>query len=400
MIDTARSIWTAPPAPEPPEPSFQDGLLAGGVVLLAVLRIYAGEVTEGRFAAVLFAAALALLVPWRRQYPLATVAMAFVAMSAASVGALATGALGAVAEGSPAVRLILTYALVRWGSGHEASIGLALIVAAPVFRFLLGVALIVAAFPLITAHDPPPRPIGDVIRAAFWLLPAALGLALRYRADVRRERIAAARQRERERLARELHDTVAHHVSAIAIQAQAARALLPSRPEAAAGRLQTIEEAASRTLREMRTIVGALRGGEGAQVAPQQGLADIEQLAHEGQSGLRVEVAFSGTLGDLAPAVETGLYRLAQESIANVRRHSRRAETVRVKVEGEGPCVRLHVIDDGTSASASGAGAAAGFGLVGMEERARLLGGRLDAGPEPGGGWAVRAELPKTGHRA
>ena len=354
-------------------------------MLLAVLRIYAGEVTEGRFAAVLFAAALALLVPWRRQYPLATVAMAFVAMSAASVGALATGALGAVAEGSPAVRLILTYALVRWGSGREASIGLA---------------LIVAAFPLITAHDPPPRPIGDVIRAAFWLLPAALGLALRYRADVRRERIAAARQRERERLARELHDTVAHHVSAIAIQAQAARALLPSRPEAAVGRLQTIEEAASRTLREMRTIVGALRGGEGAQVAPQQGLADIEQLAHEGQSGLRVEVAFSGTLGDLAPAVETGLYRLAQESIANVRRHSRRAETVRVKVEGEGPCVRLHVIDDGTSASASGAGAAAGFGLVGMEERARLLGGRLDAGPEPGGGWAVRAELPKTGHRA
>jgi len=385
MIDTARSIWTAPPAPEPPEPSFQDGLLAGGVVSLAVLRIYAGEATEGRFAAVLFAAALALLVPWRRQYPLATVAMAFVAMSAASVGALATGALGAVGEGSPAVRLILTYALVRWGSGREASIGLA---------------LIVAAFPLITAHDPPPRPIGDVIRAAFWLLPAALGLALRYRADVRRERIAAARQRERERLARELHDTVAHHVSAIAIQAQAARALLPSRPEAAAGRLQTIEEAASRTLREMRTIVGALRGGEEAQVAPQQGLADIEQLAHEGQSGLRVEVAFSGTLGDLAPAVETGLYRLAQESIANVRRHARRAETVRVKVEGEGPCVRLRVIDDGASASASGAGAADGFGLVGMEERARLLGGRLDAGPEPGGGWAVRAELPKAGHRA
>lgn len=354
-------------------------------MLLAVLRIYAGEATEGRFAAVLFAAALALLVPCRRQYPLATVAMAFVAMSAASVGALATGALGAVAEGSPAVRLILTYALVRWGSGREASIGLA---------------LIVAAFPLITAHDPPPRPIGDVIRVAFWLLPAALGLALRYRADVRRERIAAARQRERERLARELHDTVAHHVSAIAIQAQAARALLPSRPEAAAGRLQTIEEAASRTLREMRTIVGALRGGEEAQVAPQQGLADIEQLAHEGQGGLRVEVAFSGTLGDLAPAVETGLYRLAQESIANVRRHARRAETVRVKVEGEGPCVRLRVIDDGTSASASGAGAADGFGLVGMEERARLLGGRLDAGPEPGGGWAVRAELPKTGHRA
>jgi len=354
-------------------------------VSLAVLRIYAGEATEGRFAAVLFAAALALLVPWRRQYPLATVAMAFVAMSAASVGALATGALGAVGEGSPAVRLILTYALVRWGSGREASIGLA---------------LIVAAFPLITAHDPPPRPIGDVIRAAFWLLPAALGLALRYRADVRRERIAAARQRERERLARELHDTVAHHVSAIAIQAQAARALLPSRPEAAAGRLQTIEEAASRTLREMRTIVGALRGGEEAQVAPQQGLADIEQLAHEGQSGLRVEVAFSGTLGDLAPAVETGLYRLAQESIANVRRHARRAETVRVKVEGEGPCVRLRVIDDGASASASGAGAADGFGLVGMEERARLLGGRLDAGPEPGGGWAVRAELPKAGHRA
>lgn len=385
MTETARSIWTAPRASNPPAPSYKDGLLAGGVVLLTALRIFAGEAPGGRLAAVLFATALALLVPWRRRYPLATVAGAFVATGAASAGALATGALGAAAEGSALVRLILTYALVRWGSGREASIGLA---------------LIAATFPLITAYDPPPRPIGGVIRAAFWLLPAALGLAMRYRADVRRERLAAARQRERERLARELHDTVAHHVSAIAIQAQAARAQVASRPEAAADGLGTIEETASRTLAEMRAIVGALRGGEEAQVTPQQGLAGIEELACTGRNGLHVEVKFSGTLDDLAPAVETGLYRLAQESIANARRHARRAGNVRVEVEGEGPRVHLRVIDDGAPTTVPSAGAAAGFGLVGMEERAKLLGGRLDAGPEPGGGWAVRAALPKAGHRS
>ncbi len=164
--------------------------------------------------------------------------------------------------------LLLPYALFRWGGGVEAVTGMAIVVA---------------------AHALPTAVSGNFSDLALGLpilsLPAALGASIRYRASSRLRETDQIRLREREQLARELHDTVAHHVSAIAIRAQAGRTLAASRPGAAVDALEVIEEAASRTLADLRGLVGALRDGDEAELAPQRGVADIERLANVAGDG-------------------------------------------------------------------------------------------------------------------
>ncbi|MGI9119368.1 MAG: sensor histidine kinase [Acidimicrobiales bacterium] len=201
--------------------------------------------------------------------------------------------------------------------------------------------------------------------------------------------------REREQLARELHDTVAHHVSGIAIQAQAGRTLASSNPTAAVEALTVIEGAASRTLADMRLMVSVLRAGEEPSLAPPPRVGDIGRLAEDGHDSLPVEVRLSGVLGDLRPSVEAAVYRIAQESITNARRHARHATGITVSIAGTGGRVLVTVSDDGDSRP--GGGRSSGYGLVGMRERASLLGGTLDAGPGPDRGWTVTASLPLTG---
>jgi signal transduction histidine kinase len=221
-----------------------------------------------------------------------------------------------------------------------------------------------------------------------------LGVAMRYRSNSLLREMDRVKLREREQLARELHDTVAHHVSAIVIQAQAGRIVAASKPDAALNTLEVIEEAASRALAEMRVMVGVLRESGEPDLSPQRGVADIERLAHSVGDRLAVDVELSGDLDDLRPSVEAAIYRLAQESITNAQRHARRA--TRIKVIGGDDWVRLTVCDDGDSRLFD-AGSSSGFGLMGMAERAKLLGGTLEAGPSPDRGWAVTAVLPKSG---
>lgn len=278
-----------------------------------------------------------------------------------------------------AIVLLLPYSLLRWGSGREALLGLAFMTAAYGTGVLNGEL----------------RHASNAIGAAVVLLfPAALGASVRFRANALDRAVEHARLREREQLARELHDTVAHHVTAIAIQAQAGRAVIANRPEAAAQALAAIEGEAKSTLAEMRDIVGVLRNGETADLAPQPRIADLEHLARNGHEKMRVEVELVGNLDGLRPSVETAIYRLAQESITNALRHARGASTVHVRVAGDAVLVRLTVQDDGEiQASRRGAG----FGLVGMAERAALLGGTFEAGPGATGGWNVQATLRRNG---
>ncbi len=189
--------------------------------------------------------------------------------------------------------------------------------------------------------------------------------------------------------------TVAHHVSGIAIQAQAGRAVAASHPERAIETLAIIEEAATRTLTELRAIVGVLRASQHTEFAPQPGMAEVERLATDGQTHPCVEVTLTGELDDLSPAVRAAIYRLAQESITNARRHARHATRVTVAVTGDPDQVRLTVDDDGSSGA--GGRAPAGYGLVGMRERATLLGGMFHAGPTAERGWRVEAILPRNG---
>ena len=130
--------------------------------------------------------------------------------------------------------------------------------------------------------------------------------------------------RQRNELARELHDTVGHRVSAIAVQAQAGRALSAADPERALATLVTIEEEASRTLKEMRALVGVLRDGTDADLAPRRGLADIERLARARGEVLGVRVQVSGDVDAVDPAVSTALYLIAAEAVTNATRHARR----------------------------------------------------------------------------
>jgi signal transduction histidine kinase len=144
----------------------------------------------------------------------------------------------------------------------------------------------------------------------------------------------------------------------------------------------------------MRSMVGALRDGDRADLTPQRGVADIERLARSTGPEPRVEVELSGDLDDLRPAVDAALYRLAQEAITNALRHARHATCVSVRLRGGPDDVRLTVDDDGHGASGA---SAPGFGLVGMAERAKLLGGTCAAGPRAEGGWSVTAVLPRLG---
>jgi signal transduction histidine kinase len=200
---------------------------------------------------------------------------------------------------------------------------------------------------------------------------------------------------ERAELARELHDTVAHHVSAIAIRAQAGRTLSGTDPKAALEALQVIEEEASKTLAEMRVMVGALRRGEEPELGPVPGIADIERLARDTGEGPELSVSISGDLDGIARAVDAAIYRLAQESITNALRHARHATNIEVAITGDGKWARLTVNDDGESRHTGIP--EPGFGLIGMGERVKLLGGSLETGPGPVRGWVVSAVLPKDG---
>lgn len=382
MREAVRSLWTEPRVPNPPARVWRDWALVGALVSTAVLEGILRDDVVWRPVALPLCVALAFTLLWRRTKPLAMVAVAFGSVIAVTVAALIAAA-GPVGLNTTVFVVLLPFALFRWGSGREVVIGLAIMLVA----YALGIAADYTGV------------VDTVLAGAFLLFPAVLGASLRYWDNARLRETDQVRLREREQFARELHDTVAHHVSAIAIQAQAGRALAASHPDAAVSALEVIEEEASRTLAEMRIMVGALRQAEDPALAPQRGVADIEQLARSAGDLPRVEVEFSGDLDGLRPSVEAAIYRLAQESITNAVRHARHATRVTVSVDGDADCVRLTVHDDG-DAGPFGAGSSSGYGLVGMAERATLLGGTLEAGPSPDTGWAISAVLPRNGSPA
>lgn len=375
--DALRSLWAEPRPTNAPDRRPREWALIAALICWSLLEVVLRQDLAPR--PLLLLAVLAVLGPllWRRTHPLVAVAVSFGTLTIVDIVRILTGSQGALPN-SISATLILAYALFRWGSGREAASGLGAI--------LLWLALTNIADTTSLADS--------VAAYGFFLFAAVLGAAIRYHTKILIRDIDQAKAREREQLARELHDTVAHHVSGIAIQAQAGRAIAASQPERALETLAIIEDAATRTLTELRAIVGVLRATQDTEFAPQPGVAEVEQLATDGQTRPRVEVTLSGEFDDLSPAVEAAIYRLAQESITNARRHARHATQVTVAVTGDADQVRLTIDDDG---SAAGGRAPGGYGLVGMRERASLLGGTFHAGPAAERGWRVEAVLPRTG---
>jgi signal transduction histidine kinase len=317
---------------------------------------------------------IAATLLWRRSHPLGAVAVAFGTIIAFDVVRIFL--IDAAGLTSVAALLLLPYSLFRWGSGREWAIGLGFVVVW-----------------LVTTHIADPTEVRDVVSTVgFFLFSAALGASVRFHRSTRARDIEQAKLRERHQLARELHDTVGHHVSAIAIQAQGGRMMVASNPNRALNALETIEQAASRALTEMRAMVGVLRDGTDADLSPQPRVADIERLAEQVEGQPIVDVSLSGDLDRLTPAVEVALYRIAQEAVTNAVRHARHATRILVDVVRRGEQVCLTVRDNGDVTSV--AKDSPGYGLVGMAERAGLLGGTLHAGPDEASGWIVEATFP------
>jgi signal transduction histidine kinase len=381
MTSPVRALWSAPPAqPAAPHRVWRDWVLVAVLPPLIVIEATARPDVPWRWV---WAVVLVVLVPtllWRRIRPFTMLAIAFAVGTA--VG-LATG--GDPQLFTTAYFLVLVYAVMRWGSGR-ATLG--------------GAALVLAGIVVPALFEPPP--VADLIGGlAVVVTTSTLGIAFRWRAGARERELEGVRLLEREQLARDLHDTVAHHVSAIAIQAQAGTAVAGHDPAAAAEVLRVIEGEASRTLDEMRSMVRVLRRADAAELAPAPGIADVQRLARTaapepGSPVVEVRVDGETSADALPPAVGAAVFRIAQEAVTNARRHARNATRVEVHVGAGAEGVRLEVRDDGEPA----ASAAPGFGITGMAERAALLGGTCSAAPAPGGGWVVTAVLPKAGWSA
>ena len=237
------------------------------------------------------------------------------------------------------------------------------------------------------------------VAVAAWLL-LLLGAAEALRG--RRERFAVARRareqearrrasEERLRIARELHDVLAHNISLINVQSGVALHLIDEQPEQARTALQAINEASADALGEVRSVLGALRGdGEQPPRTPTAGLDGLDELVSRASAaGVDVSLDVRGERRPLPASVDLAAFRIVQESLTNVVRHAG-ATAARVKLTYGEHELALQIDDDGRG----GAAANGGSGIVGMRERAAALGGRLDVGPGPGGGFRVSAHLP------
>lgn len=368
-----------PRAPHPPRRTRWDWPLVAVAVIGVIIEAALRTDLAWPVAAAIVGGGAAFTLPVRRTHPLLAVASAFGPIVVLDAAAWLAGV------GLPNVHtmiyvVLLVYALVRWGAGREIAIGVPIMLAAALFSLTLDYIGLADA----------------IVGFAFFFAVMALGGWMRTRADSRRQKLEHVRSREREQLARDLHDTVAHHVSAIAIRAQAGIATGATNPRAAIDALRVIETEASRTLTEMRSLIRSLRQDDSIALDPVVSLRELARLESDGTDGPAVRVTVDGDTADLHPSLAATAFRLVQESVTNARRHARRARHIDVLVAIDATSVRVRVSDDGEASGLLGA-ISPGYGIAGMVERAALLGGTCTAGPSSGRGWTVSAMLPRSG---
>ena len=379
MREALRSIASEPAVPDPPRRVWRDwplvGLALAGSILEAVLRPELGW----RWVSLAMALVLIPTIAWRRTHPLAVTLAVFGTVAVMDLVRVAAGADTALGLGGMVVVVVVPYALTRWGSGRDIRLGLPVVALAATIGVVFdggGIVEAIAGYAILIA----------VVDAGF---------VVRFRIAARARDAERVRLVEREHLARELHDTVAHHVSAMAIRAQAGIAASAADPAAAVQALEIIETEASRALTEMRTLVRGLRTDEAGERAPLATIADIARLGPPGTPGPPIDVSIRGDVASVAGPVSTTVYRLVQDAVTNARRHALSATRIDVVVDIGPDVVLLRVHDDGAPIGDH----RHGYGLIGMSERASLMGGVYDAGPDPAGGWTVAASLPAPGAR-
>ena len=273
---------------------------------------------------------------------------------------------------------------------------------------LIGTVLAVVAWAPVRGVDLIVRVFfGTALFGGSALISWVLGDSMRYRrgyyADLedkaarleaeRHAQASVAAAAERARIARELHDIVAHHVSVMVVQADGAGYALWSDPGRAAAALSAISSTGRQALTEMRRLLGVLRSAdEHAALAPVPGLEQLRELLDQARAaGLEVSYTLTGTPRGLPEGVELAAYRIVQESLTNTRKHAGPAASAAVTLRYEPDGLAVEVTDDGLAAGTEGPG---GHGLAGMRERIAMYGGTVEAGPLPGGGFGVIARIP------
>jgi signal transduction histidine kinase len=387
-------MWAKPAAEYGCSVDVSDLLRRHGFVMLAV-GAAAGLAVEfvvrapgGSVALVPLGLALPLPLLARRRFPLAApiaVTAAFAAATFPFAEELRESSSG-----------LLATALAAWavGAGNSRQ------------RALAGLAALMAIMQ-VAAYNLGLHTAGDAIFPIFLIgIPWVLGYALHRRDERARElgaraaaleregeaRAAEAAAEERRRIARELHDVVAHSISVMTIQAGAARLLAGEDADRAEEALRTVEETGHTTLAEMRRLTGVL-GPEDAGLASRPSLDNLDALVNQvTAAGLPVEVHIDGARRPLAPGIDLAAYRIVQESLTNVLKHAGRARA-RLSLSFERDALELEIADDGAGAGKTGA-TTGGHGLVGMRERVLLYGGAFAAGPRGDGGYLVHARLP------
>jgi signal transduction histidine kinase len=378
------------------DPVVGDGSLAAVLVLLSEWELVArpyGNLSAPPSAPLLVVLMTAPLA-WRRRNPLAAYCVQVAAWTVTSAGSGHWGLTG----GSVAAVLLGAYSVGAYGARRAVSGAVVVVtsVLAPTLLLLLPTAL--ARFGLSVSAE-----LNDLVPITAWLVGHAVRGQRRYVAGLEerarrleREREATTRAaiaEERARIAHELHDVVAHGVSVMVVQAEAARRLVRRRPEQAEEAMRTVSATGSEALAELQHLLGVLGAGEhGAELEPAPGLRDLDTLLERVRgAGMTVELRLDGPVRPLPRGLDLTAYRIVQEALTNVLKHAGTA-AARVHLRYRDDRLAIEVADDGLPAPAGPNGA--GRGLVGMRERVAAYGGELEAGPGAGGGFSVRAALP------
>jgi len=370
-----------------------DAVIAVVLAVTSVVPILViGDPSWGRPKAVAVTLALASTVPvaWRARRPLTALAIVLAANA---------GCVYAAAPHQAAFQPFVALTLTAYSAGSRAE-GRRALWAPPL--------LAAATAPVFVAARLHGQYAGNIIPSFVWLAAAwatgrtvrswrhknvALEAANRELAAQRELQAQAAVAVERGRIARELHDVVAHNVSMMVVQAGAAARVLHGEQPDVRNALEVIAATGRETVDEMRALLGVLRSDDGpASLKPQPGLADLGQLVSGiQQAGLPVTLRIEGSPRPLPPALDLSAFRIVQEALTNTLKHAGPARAD-VTVRYEDGDVRLEITDTGRRPGGPGTG----HGLVGMRERAAMFGGELEALPRPEGGFAVRARLPLT----
>jgi signal transduction histidine kinase len=380
MVSRPRRSYCAPVVTRRLLNMYGDQALAVAIGLLYCVELsFEGDV-EHRLPSIAVAVFFAVALAFRRRAPVAALAVGLCVIE------LDNTVLKGLAE---AGAFLLGFVIALYSAGRHARGRWAIV----------SVVIVIAAIPFAAIE--PGSPVGFSDFAFFTMFfagPFVVGRVIRYRREREHhleQEAKVAVVDERVRIARELHDVVAHAISVIVLQARGGRRMLDESPAETRAALDAIERAGEQALVEMRRLLGLLRDtDEAAALAPQPSLAHISELAARmSETGLPVEVRVEGAVVELPPGIDVTAYRIVQEGLTNALKHAGPAHA-RVVVRYGDDMLELEVLDDGTG-SANGGGS--GHGLAGIKERVAVYGGDLESGRRPEGGFSLKARLPLAG---